>query len=80
MFGFRWMVDKVDMQIEGAIWTFYLHPDKVSLRVNTQIRVTGVRENHGESGNFKVPFSNEGISGKMDFFGENQGKILGPLL
>ena len=35
--------------------------------------MTSVRENQGESGNFKVPFSNQGKSGKMDLFGENQG-------
>ena len=38
-------------------------------------RVTSVRENQGESGNFKVPFLNQGKSGKIDLFGENQGKI-----
>ena len=32
-------------------------------------------QRQGESGNFKVPFSNQGKSGKIDLFGENQGKI-----
>ena len=38
-------------------------------------RVTSVRENQRESGNFKVLFSNQGTSGKIDLFGENQKKI-----
>ena len=38
-------------------------------------RVTSVRENQGESANFKVPFSNQGKSGEIDLFGENRGKI-----
>ena len=38
-------------------------------------RVTSVRENQGESGNFTVTFPNQGKSGKIDLFGENQGKI-----
>ena len=50
-------------------------------------RVTSVRENQGESGNFKVPFSNQRKSGKIDLFGKireksgnfifNQGKKSG---
>ena len=32
-------------------------------------------QRQGESGNFKVPFSNQGKSGKIDLFGENLGKI-----
>ena len=39
------------------------------------VRVTSVRENQVESGNFKVTFSNQGKSGKIGIFGENQGKI-----
>ena len=34
-----------------------------------------LRENQDESGNFKFPFSNQGKSGKMNLFGENQRKI-----
>ena len=70
----RHMTMSTIRQMQNFILTSLLvNSDNLLGRISKITRVTSVRENQGESGNFKVPFSNQGKSGKIDLFGENQG-------
>ena len=50
-------------------------PPTINCALYVLYRVASVRENQGESESFKVTFSNQGKSGKIYLFEENQGKI-----